>query len=507
MTPRPALADLPAKFDLIIIGGGITGAGILREATRTGARVLLVEQGDFASGTSSGSSKLVHGGLRYLKTGKWRLTLESVRERRRLLAEAPGLVEPQTFVMPIYRDSRPGRFVMGLGLRLYDRMAGTRTSRWLPASPALELEPHIGRDGLLGALSYEDARTDDARLVLRLLLESMDDGGIALNYVKAERLLVTGGAVHGVALNDAISGQTREIESRMVINATGAWAARLPGAAGNAPPLRPLRGSHFVFPLSRLPIRHAVSWLHPRDRRPIFAYPWEGIALCGTTDLDHDPATPLRMSRQESDYLLEGLDWQFPGLKLTQTDAISTFAGVRPVVSSGKANPSAESRESALWSNPGVVHLAGGKLTTFRVQARQALAEAARQVEQLTPADEQPVFAAVPRSKLPARLSGRLGTAAARFVHDMPAPEMSAIGQTPYLWSELRWAARHERVVHLDDLLLRRIRFGLVAPEGGRALLPQIRSICQAELGWDDARWDAEHERYFALWRELHSPR
>lgn len=467
---RAPLSALPARVDLAIVGGGITGAGIFREATRTGASVLLVEQGDFASGTSSGSSKLVHGGLRYMKSGQWGLTLESVRERQRLLREAPGLVETQAFMMPIYRGVKPGRFAIRTGLWIYDRMAGGgQASRWAGAEEVATLEPHLRREGMVGAMLYDDAQTDDAGLVLRLIFEGALPNAIARNYTRVTGLLRRQDRVCGVALHDAVDGTTREVEAAVVVNATGAWAETLSGS--QAPKLRPLRGSHFVFPLSKLPVRRAVSWLHPRDHRPIFAYPWQGAALYGTTDLDHDDLRdPPRMSAQEAEYLLEGLAHEFPALKLRAGDATSVYSAVRPVVAGGKADPSAESRESAMWSAPGVVGITGGKLTTFRVTARQVLGEAAKQEPRL-------------------------------------APKEGALFEKPWAASrDLRARARNELVVHLDDLLLRRTRLGLVEAGGARARLPQIRSECQSELGWSDEVWQQEERRYLELWDHRHSP-
>jgi glycerol-3-phosphate dehydrogenase len=508
MTARPILGSLPAKFDLIIIGGGITGAGILREGVRTGASVLLVEQGDFASGTSSYSSKLVHGGLRYLKTGQWGLTLESVRERQRLLREAPGLIHPQTFLMPIYQGMRPGRLTMRIGLMLYDLMGGSARSRWLPQAQTLALEPELRAEGLLGAMQYLDAGTDDARMVLRLILEAVGDGGTALNYVSATGLVREGERVVGVRLRDEARPGQREIGAKVVINATGAWADRLPEAPSGGPALRPLRGSHFVFPLSRLPIKHAVSWLHPGDGRPIFAYPWEGAAVYGTTDLDHEGSEigGARMSAAESAYLLEGLAHQFPRLQLGAQDAIATYSGVRPVVAGGKADPSAESRESAMWSSPGLVSVTGGKLTTFRVTARQALKEAGKQLRKLKPRRVLPVFSGTSDTGLE-RLFGRLGVSAQDLLRELPREERTLIEGTPYSWAELRWAARHELVLHLTDLLLRRTRIGLTVPGGGAALLPRVGEICRAELGWSDARWQQEADDYRSYWQTWHAPR
>ncbi|MGH8505637.1 MAG: glycerol-3-phosphate dehydrogenase/oxidase [Stenotrophobium sp.] len=502
---RIELASLPERFDAIVIGGGITGAGILREAMRTGARVLLVEKNDFASGTSSASSKLVHGGLRYLKNGQWRLTLESVRERQRLMTEAPGLVEAQPFLMPIYRGRKPSKTTMRLGLWLYDRMAGVSASRWLSKDALQKIQPHLRSADLQGAMSYQDARTDDARLVLRLILEAVAEGGIALNYVAA-RILSSNGRVIGVQLDDAVSGQSREVHADVVINAGGAWADRIADAPGS-PRLRPLRGSHMVFTAKRFPLAQAVSWLHPRDDRPIFAYPWEGAVIYGTTDLDHDASLDEpSITSGESAYLMEGLEYQFPEMKFTREDVIATYSGVRPVVDGGKDDPSAESRESAMWSSHGLVNITGGKLTTFRVTARQVLQEAAKQMAKLRPAAEGPVFGAASDSG-DRRLNGRLGAqAAAALRKGAKSDELKTIQHTPYCWAELRWAARHEQVVHLDDLLMRRTRIGLVMAGGGREILPRVNEICREELGWDDARWAIEEARYLDRWQRLHAP-
>ncbi len=477
-----SLATLAPRYDLVVIGGGISGAGVACEAVRDGASVLLVEQNDFASGTSSASSKLVHGGLRYLKQGQWRLTLESVRERQSLLREAPDLVERLNFCMPIYRGARPGRATMRLGLWLYDRMAGKSATRWITREALLKLQPEIRSENLLGAVAYDDAQTDDARLVLSVLAAAERQGATLRNYTQASLRRQQGGVV-GVALRSRDGGEHRDIEAGIVINATGAWADQVDTASGV--PLRPLRGSHFVFPAHRLPLQQAVSWLHPLDRRPVFAYPWLGATLYGTTDLDHGSQAldAPHMSAEESAYLIEGLRWQFPRAGLTAADALSVYAGVRPVVAGGKGAPSAESRESALWASAGLVSIAGGKLTTFRVAARAALTEAAKQLPKLQPGIRRPLFAS-----------------------HAPASGFSPIGDTPWTWDGLRRSAREEWVQHLDDLLLRRTRIGLVTPNGGAEYLPRIREIACAALGWDDARWQAEQSRYLELWQQRHAP-
>lgn len=475
------LADLAPRYDLVVIGGGISGAGVFREAARAGVSVLLVEARDFASGTSSWSSKLVHGGLRYLKTGEWRLTAESVRERQRLLHEAPDLVERLDFLLPCYRGVKPSRAMLGLGLWLYDRFArdGSARSQRLDVAASLAVAPQLATANLLGAMQYQDARTDDCRLVWRLIEQGLREGGTALNYVQAESLLKTGERVSGVALRDAETGASREIGAGVVVNATGVWADALAGQGREAPKLRPLRGSHLVFPHARLPLPCAVSFFHPRDRRPVFAYPWQGATLFGTTDLDHrEELWDPRMTPDESRYLLEALDWLMPTLGLKATDALSSFAGVRPIVDDGEANPSAASRESAQWSAPGFVGITGGKLTTFRVTARQVLQEAARQLPQLQLArDDAPLFDRQWQES-PAR-----------------APTLGDIQQRVT-----------ERVHHLEDLLLRRTRAGLVLPDFAEAMIEPALTACRVVLGWDGARCAAEAARYRERMQRLHAP-
>lgn len=506
MPNRLTLPQLDAHYDLIIVGGGITGAGIFHEAVRRGVRALLVEAGDFASGTSSASSKLVHGGLRYLKNGQWRLTLESVRERERLMRDAAGLVEPLSFLMPIHRARKPGRWLMQIGLRLYDAMAGKRRSFWLGAVRAQVREPTLRHPDLQGAMLYEDASTDDARLVLRVLLAGVANGGTALNYSVAE-LTERDGRVTGVRLYDAVADETREIAATVVINATGAAADRLSSASTRAPALRPLRGSHLIFSRARLPLTCAVTWLHPQDGRPVFAYPWEGAVVYGTTDLDHDGELfAPHASRAELGYLIAGLHAQFPELHLQASDALSVYTGVRPVVAGGHDDPSRESRESAMWTSPGLIGITGGKLTTFRVTARQVLAAAAAEVPQLAKGSDAALFGAIEAQPTHDRLNGRFGVEGADAIRKRPPDERTALGDTPYSLAELRWSLAHEAVVHLDDLLLRRTRIGLVSAQGGAALLPQLSGICQQALAWDDARWQRECERYRTLWQQNHAP-
>lgn len=503
-------------WDIIIIGGGITGAGILREAARRGIRALLVEMRDYAWGTSSRSSKMVHGGLRYLATGQIGLTLESVRERQQLLRDGEGLIDPMGFLIATHKDDKPGRMTFGAGLAVYDLMALQWSHRYYTPAEFRMLAPHIRTADLEGGFRYNDAQTDDARLVLRVLQEAMADGGAALNYVKAEApLRDDDGRVNGVVLHDAVSDTRKEARARVVINATGAWSDALREQIGAEKKMRPLRGSHLVFPSWRLPVAQAISFLHPVDRRPVFAFPWEGVALLGTTDIDHD--APLNeepaISAAEVAYLMAAAAHQFPALKLTLDDVVATWAGVRPVVGSGKDDPSKESRDYVLWGEDGLLTVTGGKLTTFRAVALSALKAIARDLPDdynfnadtpvLNPVETPPQ--GVHNEKVRRRLVGRYGERAADVVAAAGADEMSAIPGTLTLWAELRWAARAEQVVHLEDLLLRRTRLGLLLPEGGLRHIERIRAICQPEIGWDDVRWEREVAAYRDLWHSAYS--
>ena len=490
-------------YDLLVVGGGITGAAVLHAASRRGLKALLIDRGDFAGGTSSWSSKLIHGGLRYLKAGQWRMTLESVRERERLLVERPGLVEPQPFVMPILAGSRPGPFALGAAFWIADRMAGRRTSRRIAAAEALALEPGLAAEGLRAAIAYRDGVVDDARLVLRLIFDAVAAGAQALNHVEATGI-ERDGRVVGARLEDRLDGSRAEVRATVTVHATGVWADAAPGA----PVLRPLRGSHLVFAASTLPLRHGLAWLHPRDRRPVFAHVWEGAVLVGTTDVDHpDAGVPATISPEEADYLVEALRLPFPRLRLDAAQALSAFAGLRAiVVPPGEAHlpPSAMGRDSALWTRPGLVGITGGKLTTHRATAAEVLREVEAQGLAVA-AEPSPASAPVSASAT-TRLAGRLGSSGAAWVAARPAEERLALPTTPYCLAELRWSMREEQVRRLDDLLLRRTRLGLVAPGGGEALLAMLEAPCREDLGWDAVRWVEEAARYRAHWAARHAP-
>ncbi len=508
---RQIWSELDQAWDMVIVGGGITGAGIFREAARLGLRVLLIEQRDFAWGTSSRSSKLVHGGLRYLKEGRIMLTRASVQEREQLLREGPGLIEPLDFLLATYDGDSPGRITYGAGLTIYDLLALRWSHRYYSAQEFRLLAGNLAAEGLEGGYRYGDAQTDDARLVLRVIREAVNDGGTAINYVKAEELIRDDAEqVAGIRLRNVETGQVTDVRAPLVINATGAWADQLRRQLGADAKMRPLRGSHLVFPKWRLPVSQAVSFLHPLDGRPVFLFPWEGVTLVGTTDADYNSSLDEEpgITAVEVAYLMAAVEARYPLAGVELDDIISTFAGVRPVIGSGKENPSEESRDHVIWEEKGLLTVTGGKLTTFRLVALEVLEKARRMTDIPEVNGNMPMLDAVDVDlslgkdlAKPARrrLLGRYGMDAPALLAAAEQGELVAIPGTPILWAELRWAARAEGVVHLDDLLLRRLRLGLLVPHGARLYLSRIRAICQPELGWDDAKWAAEETAYLAL--------
>ena len=504
-------------WDIIIIGGGITGAGVLREARRRGYRALLLEQQDFSWGTSSRSSKMVHGGLRYLAAGDLKLTKESVQERQRLLNEAPGLVDPISFYFTFRKGKFPGRIVMKVILTIYDFFAGAQDNRYCNNKELLQRFKGLDEHKLQGASCYTDAMVDDSRLVLRVLQDSIDDGGYALNYTKVEDLLLTDGKVSGVTIEDSVNSSSINLTAPVVINATGAWADRLRNVVNSEKRIRPLRGSHVVISKSLYPVTDVMTFLHVDDKRGVFVYPWEGTTVIGTTDLDHDDDLDLEasISEQEVDYLLKAFNSQFPNNELKHSDVLSTWAGVRPVIGAEKSkDPSKERRDHAVWSDNGLITVSGGKLTTFRLIALDALAAAKDNLPTAKEFVDDRVFSTPKMSAQSLapenhswgqRLLGRYGEKALDLANESSLEDQQNLGDTEFSLAECKWAVQHEAVEHLDDLLLRRTRLGMCLPNGGITLYPALKDIFSSNRNWDDERWQKEVNRYEKIWKNHYS--
>lgn len=510
-------SQLDQDWDLIVIGGGITGAGIFRRAVSGGLKTLLLEAADFSSGTSSKSSKLVHGGFRYLRSGQYDITFESVRQRERLLKQAKDLVRPLGFVLPHNATTKQKRMVQ-IGVIIYDLMAPKWQHKHLSLIQLSNSMPLLKPHGMAGAYLYYDAVLDDSRMVLRLLHETVEDGGLALNYARVEELLKDNdGHVCGVAVKDQSSKNlgTHELQARAVINATGPWTDNLRQQLGRQARVRPLRGSHLVFSKGDLPIQHAVTLMHPKDGRAMFAIPWEGRTIFGTTDLDHP--FPLNQepfcTNAEINYMLEAIHAIFPDTNITEASIISSFAGLRPIVRGDASNPSAESRAHLVLEEDGMVTVTGGKLTIFEIMVEDALKAVLPQLGQkLKPIQHwfkpNPVFSS--DSHLSKEnfhyLVGRYGQALSDLLNMSHPQSLDRVDDLYLHWAELPYNARYGMVEHLDDLLLRRTRLGMLLPDGGMGVMEKVKQLTQPELPWTEEEWQQEIARYQNIYQKAYSP-
>lgn len=509
-------------WDMIIVGGGITGAGVAREAARCGLSVALLEQQDFSWGTSSRSSKMVHGGLRYLAMGDVTLTRHSVLERERLVKEAPGLVERMGYYFLLKKSRFPWRLAMAIVLGIYDRIAGISDHKHISKSQLEHRFNGINKDVQKGASYYTDAVTDDCRLVQRVLQEAENEGVYILNYCRVESTQNLADSANGqtnrLSVHDLENNRKTDIQARVVVNSTGAWADKLRSERVAEQRIRPLKGSHLVLRQGIIPVDSAFACSHPQDGRSVFIFPWEGLTVIGTTDLDYQGSldTEANVSQQETDYLLQLANFFFPNAHISEQDVLSTWSGVRPVIASEKnhsnqdsAAPSKERRDHAVWDDKGLITVSGGKLTTFRLMAQDVMRKASVYIPNLSyEAGNHAVFSALTDSKMATahpRLLGRYGTRLPQFLSESSEQELRKIKNSQYCLAECRWAIKHEHVVHLDDLLLRRTRLGLILEDGGQALLPNIKPIFQEILDWDDNQWQQELTRYQSIWQNFYS--
>ena len=527
---RPA-----AQWDLVVVGAGILGAGIYAYAAQLGLKVLLLEQRDFAWGSSSRSSKMVHGGLRYISQGQIGLTKESVEERQKLLECAQGLVEPANYVMSHYKGQFPSKGLFGLLMHIYGFFAGGKQHQSLSALNYQMLSPGCASFGikggaLTGGTQYTDALTDDARLVYRLIQQGNQLGASSLNYCKVIGLLRdsfdanrsdtqnaqdNNSRVIGVRakLSQSENGREIEIPAKLVINATGAWSDKLDAQVL----LRPLRGSHILVPQWRLPVFNVVTLLHPRDKRPVMIYPWQNTTLIGTTDIDHGQSLSHepKMTADELDYIFELVEAQFPTAKLSEQDVISSFAGIRPIVLDKPLDKSVsasdEKRTHSIFEQAGLITVCGGKLTTFRVIAQEVLEKSAKTLDLSIPLKSFEIFENTAESMFESHyyLAGRYGACLRDYLQEFADGEIDKLWQpiryTQTIWLELVIAVKYEQVHHLDDLMLRRTRLGNVLPQGGVDILAQVESLCTPFLSWDEARWQEERERYLQIWQDYYS--
>jgi glycerol-3-phosphate dehydrogenase len=359
-------------FDVIVIGGGITGAGIALDASKRGMKVALVEMQDFASGTSSRSTKLVHGGLRYLKQFEVKMVAEVGKEREIVYENGPHVTTPEWMLLPLHKGGTFGKFSTSVGLKVYDYLAGVKRSErrsMLSVSETLKKEPLVKKDGLKGGGYYVEYRTDDARLTIEVMKEAVAHGATVINYMKSQRFLYDNKKVVGIEAEDLVTGDTIEIRGSKFVNAAGPWVDDVRGKdySTNNKQLRLTKGVHLVIDQSKFPLQQAVYFDTP-DGRMVFAIPRDGKAYVGTTDtfFDQDKTSP-HMTSEDRDYILDAIHFMFPDVSVGKEDVESSWAGVRPLIFEKGKDPSEISRKDEIWeAESGLITIAGGKLTGYR---------------------------------------------------------------------------------------------------------------------------------------------
>jgi glycerol-3-phosphate dehydrogenase len=532
-------ADLDAlgreTWDVVIVGGGIVGCGALLDAVSRGMRAALIEQDDIASGTSSRSSRLIHGGLRYLEQFHFGLVGEALAERSRLLALAPHLVKIEPLLFPIYGIPFASTMFYDAGLTLYDILGARRDGGWhrrLAKAATLELAPTLRPEGLRGGLVYTDGVEDDARYTLAVARTAQAAGGVAVTRVRATGLRTDGtfGVIEAVEAEDLMAGAAMRIPTRAIVDATGVWAAeRDHPFRGRSLSILPSRGAHLVVPRERIPNATGLTIRVPG--KVVFLVPWPDHWLIGTTDAPFEGAADhVSAAGWEVDRLLETVNATMD-VNLTRDDLVGTYAGLRPLIAPSDGATVKASREHRVTvESNGVVRVGGGKYTTYRLMARDVIDTV------LGPADakkrrsdtaERRLVGAADVDAL-ARIAGELSTipavrdagpeTAPRLVarHGTDAPAVVALGAETdlirplvpgrfFLEAEVAWAVRHELAFSLDDILARRTRLAQELPDRGAAIAPRVAEIVGAQLGWGTSRQRLEVDSYLATARREYS--
>lgn len=475
------LAD--RSFDLLIIGGGIFGAGIARDAALRGLSVAIVDKGDWAGETSSRSSKLIHGGFRYLEQGAWRLVAESCRERRVLQEIAPDRVKPIPFLLPVYNgDARP-LWKMRVGMTLYDLLAmyqNTASHRTLSAGAARREEESLGEAGLRGAIRYFDCQEDDARFCIDHVLHAAAMGAVAANYCQVTSFELEAERIVAARVNDLLGGTSFDLTANMFVNAAGPWVesvAGLSGAANDGLALGPTKGAHLLLP--KLTSNHAIAFQARRDGRILFILPWHDCSIVGTTDTDF-VADPASAHAEQSDvaYLLAEVNRLMPERKIGPADVITTFAGVRPLLRSTAQFPSSRGREHRIVrQRENLLSVAGGKYTTFRAVAQEV-------VDRIV--------------ALRGWKGRRCRTATTPLPNDRPVPCGEKIADSPLVFeSDVIYACREEMAMTVSDVMRRRTPLAL-SLWGGAETARRVAAIMRGIMDWDAAKEQRSLDHYLA---------
>ncbi len=537
---RASLEEVTAEpADVLVIGGGITGAGIARDAAMRGLRTVLVEQHDLAWGTSSRSSRLIHGGLRYLEQGNLRLVFEASRERRTLIGLAPHLVRPAPFAFPVYRQATVPLWKLAAGLWLYDILAlfrNVKRHRTIGKRGMLEREPLLRDKDLVGGAIYYDAQCDDARLTLATARSAILHGALVSSYMRVERLELVDNRARGARVRDRLTGARGLIQATTVVNATGPWTDAIRRMEyPHAPPiLRPTKGAHVVVPRSRVGNHGALTITSPIDNRVMFILPWGELTIIGTTDTDTAVSPEdVRATAEDVVYLLRSANAYFPNARLTEVDVLATWAGLRPLLIDEKArDASAVSREHRIEQGPaGMWTVAGGKLTTYRSMAAElvdavveelrkdfgrTITVRARTDEEPLPGGEAHDFAPLHEigqsMGLPDRTVAHIvelfGTEAAaifKLCRDDRAMMEPIHPDHPAIAAEVVHVTRRELACTVEDVLMRRLHLYYETPDHGVQCAAAVAGLMRDEFGWGDRTTLGAAARY-ARMVEAHLP-
>src|SRR5579863_6320442 len=480
-------------WDFCIIGGGATGLGVAVDAASRGFSTLLLEEYDFAKGTSSRATKLIHGGVRYLQQGNIKLVTEALHERGILCRNAPHLVKNQSFIVPNYKWWEGPYY--GVGLKVYDWMAGELglgKSRWLSREEVLELAPTLDADGLRGGVLYHDGQFDDARLAISLAQTAAAQGAVLINYCRVEKLIKTNGRITGVQAADQLSGQSYGVSARAVINATGVFTDSIlrlddPNAE---PVIAPSQGVHLILDKSFLPGQSAILVPHTDDGRVLFAVPWHDKIIIGMTDTPvSQPTIEPRALPAEIDFILEQIGRYLQKVP-TRKDILSIFAGLRPLVKGNSKKTAELARDHViLVAGSGLITITGGKWTTYRRMAEDTVNKA---IQRLDLPEKNCITETLPI------YDGEVGGIGALTASN-PEWEKPLHPRLPYIQADIVWAAREELCMTVEDALSRRTRSLLLDAVAAMECAPLAASLLAAELGRDET-WQAQQTHLF---REL----
>ncbi len=511
------------EFDLAIIGGGINGAGIARDAASRGLRVALVEANDFASGTSSRSSKLIHGGVRYLENFEFGLVFEALAERALLFKMAPHLVHPLRFLIPVYKNSRVGLWKMRLGMWLYDLLALFETPQMhesLDAKEVYDRVPGIEMRGLVGGVEYSDAYTDDDRLVIETLRDAHRLGAVTANYTKVIKANKDGDALRELVVQDQLSGETFQIRAKQFVSGVGPWTDIFGKKMDEDWKclMRPTKGVHLVFSKKRIPIKKAV--VMAVEKRIIFVIPRQEMVIVGTTDTDfHEDPAKVSTAIDDVDYILGALRTYFPSLEITHSDIISSYAGVRPLVHDGSESEGKTSREHSIFSHgPNLSFVVGGKYTTYRLIAEQAVDFILNKMDfeqrmtfgpsntnkplnqAVSPARYDMAISQISKMSQSTGLNPKLVESLVQR-HGEEAEQLFRLIQNDYShynineahWmAEAHFAIENTMCMSLKDFYWRRSPLFLAAKKHGLRYLKPILVVFKEQLGWHEAKVQEE---------------